>query len=62
MYNVPGPGVAVLGAGITVGAGTQSLPATGFSALVLGLLGAVLVLGGLLLVRIASTTRRRQAA
>ena len=62
MYNVPGPAVAVLGASTATGLGGRTLAATGFSSLALGLVGASLLVAGLLLVRIASTARRRQAA
>jgi len=56
MYNAPLPGTIIGG---TVGIGTGTLAVTGMNALSLGLLAAVLIVSGLLLMRIAYLARTR---
>lgn len=54
MYNAPLPGTIIGG---TLGIGVGTLPVTGINALSLGLLAAVLIVAGLVLVRIAYLAR-----
>lgn len=54
MYNSPPPGGAAAG---LIGVGSGTLAVTGFSALSLAMLSAILIVAGLVLVRIAYLAR-----
>ncbi|HWJ98639.1 MAG TPA: hypothetical protein VNQ33_10800 [Acidimicrobiales bacterium] len=61
MYNSPPPGAAVAG---VIGIGGGTLAVTGFNTLSLGIIAALLIVGGLVLLRIAvlARTERESAA
>lgn len=53
MYNSPPPGTGIAGLGI----GTGTLAVTGFSSVALGMVAALLIVLGLILLRIAMLRR-----